>query len=630
MDGRSTVDTKKMVESASHYTYRPLDPDRREFRLVKLKPSTQFSSPVCCELVETQLRDHPPYEAISYVWGDPRAKAPVHVEDAILHVTVNLECALRYLRWEHEARWLWVDAISINQKDINERNHQVRLMKDVYSCCTADLIWFGEASNDTELGVATLKRMKTLDLQRITQHGVKSFNNQVAVGDLDGNAYLALCGILVRPKLWERVWVMQEIALCPKAIMVFGHLTMPWDILSGILDHSGVPDQYHLPFSHQRFEHDVWDAFAKSQVVEHQRDAVQGLHRGYNSNLLDVLSRFRATQSTDPRDKIYGLLGLATDTFGIQPDYRKSVCEVYLDVARAYIDQTQNLDIICQSQWPLGGAEERRSDLPSWLVDFTCQKSTKILFAQRDIFCAGSKTCPTPISLTTAGELRLVGNDLGLVASLKNRPKYTYSGGETFGPSFRYWMPDPLISEYEPDTPPFATTITKAPNYFTGEDAFQAYWRTLMTDCVAYPTARLDTLQITKYSEIFWNLRARQAKTPKAPGGWDKYDGDKDLLYEIGRVAGNLGINDIIRHWRFAVSEGGFYCMIPTDAAEGDQIAVMDGAKVPLVLRSTGESSDGIATFKFIGTAYVHGFMDGLARSWVQEGKLQEKNFILV
>jgi hypothetical protein len=88
--------------------------------------------------------------------------------------------------------------------------------------------------------------MKKLDLQRITQRGVKSFNNQVAVRDLDKSAYFALCGILVRPKLW----VMQEIALCSKAIMVFGHLTMPWDILSSILDHSGVPDQYHLPFSH--------------------------------------------------------------------------------------------------------------------------------------------------------------------------------------------------------------------------------------------------------------------------------------------------------------------------------------------------------------------------------------------
>jgi hypothetical protein len=252
------------------------------------------------------------------------------------------------------------------------------------------------------------------------------------------------------------------------------------------------------------------------------------------------------------------------------------------------------------------------------------------LFAQRDIFRAGSKTCQTPISLTAAGELRLVGSDLGLVASQKNRPKYTYSGGENFGPSFRYWMPDPLVSEHKPDTPLLGTTITKAPTYFTGEDAFQAYWRTLMTDCVSYPTARLDAPQITKYSEIFWDWRARQAKTPKVARGWDKYDGDKDLLYEMGRVAEKLGINDIIRHWRFATTEGGFYCMIPADAAEGDRVVIMDGAKVPLVLRSTGESSDGIATFRFVGTAYVHGFMDGPAQSWVQEGKLRKESFILV
>src|ERR1700739_4680277 len=56
----------------------------------------------------------------------------------------------------------------------------------------------------------------------------------------------------------------------------------------------------------------------------------------------------------------------------------------------------------------------------------------------------------------------------------------------------------------------------------------------------------------------------------------------------------------------------------------------MGGAKVPLVPRSTGESWDGIAKVRFIGTVYVHGFMDGLARSWMQEGKLQEKSFILV
>jgi Heterokaryon incompatibility protein (HET) len=403
----NSLNTQEMASRTDLYVYRPLHAGRQEFRLVKLQPSTELSSAVLCELMETELSEHPPYEAISYVWGDPKATAPIHVENAILHITLNLECALRYLRWPDETRWLWVDAISINQEDTDERNDQVRLMKDIYSSCVVDLIWFGEPQADIEVGVATLNHMKALDLQRITQHGIKTFNNQVAIRDLDHDAYYALSQILIRPQIWRRVWVMQEIALCPKAIMVFGHLTMSWDVLSSILDHTGVPDRFHRPFSHQSFEYDVWDLFAQCQVIEHQRDAVRGLHRGYNSDLLDVLSRFRETECTDPRDKIYGLLGLATNTFGVQPDYHKSICEVYLDVARAYIDRTRNLDIICQSQWPLGGGKARRPDLPSWLVDFSCTESTKILFAQRDIFCAGDKTCQTPTWLGTSGELRL-------------------------------------------------------------------------------------------------------------------------------------------------------------------------------------------------------------------------------
>lgn len=67
----------------------------------------------------------------------------------------------------YEIPQLELDAISINQSDIDERNYQVRLMKGVYSCCMADLIWFGEAKGDTELVLAT--ELKALDLQRIAQ-----------------------------------------------------------------------------------------------------------------------------------------------------------------------------------------------------------------------------------------------------------------------------------------------------------------------------------------------------------------------------------------------------------------------------------------------------------------------------
>jgi len=77
---------------------------------------------------------------------------------------------------------------------------------------------------------------------------------------------------------------------------VVGHLTLEWEAVSGILDHSGMPDRYHLPFSHQSYDLDIWDAFSKVQVIEHQREA-RNLAVPINSTLLDVLSRFRATYS---------------------------------------------------------------------------------------------------------------------------------------------------------------------------------------------------------------------------------------------------------------------------------------------------------------------------------------------
>lgn len=60
----------------------------------------------------------------------------------------ELRASLRYLRETDSRRILWVDAICINQKDFNERGHQVGIMRDIYSKAPQVLIWLGEASTD--------------------------------------------------------------------------------------------------------------------------------------------------------------------------------------------------------------------------------------------------------------------------------------------------------------------------------------------------------------------------------------------------------------------------------------------------------------------------------------------------
>lgn len=65
----------------------------------------------------------PPYEALSYVWGDPDITVPIQLHGSGHKVTRNLELALRYIRLGDRERVMWVDALCINQTDISEKNH---------------------------------------------------------------------------------------------------------------------------------------------------------------------------------------------------------------------------------------------------------------------------------------------------------------------------------------------------------------------------------------------------------------------------------------------------------------------------------------------------------------------------
>ena len=570
-------------------------------------------------------------------------------------------------------------------------------MKAIYANCTTDLVWLGEADKETQPAISIIKKMKALEIQRVTSHGTKEFTKgSKFIHQEVGSAYYPARRILTVPALWQRVWVMQELAVCPKAILVIGKYTLDWEVLSGILDHSDVPDKYHLPFSHQGLPEQLWDLFAKTQVVSHQRDIVRGLkpvrrklaeekndwsgneYEGnegevnLNSTLIDVLARFRGTYSTDPRDKIYGLLGLATDlkVLNIEPDYNKSVARVYMEVAVAHMNAARDLDLICQSQWPLGspdrpnpydrdGKREKElfgsSDeeqfyqlrvqkigiLPSWLADFSATAAQRLLFAQREIFNAGRPTISQPLKVPDDGVLPLHGTLLGKIKVSKEVRKGTRSGGLYFSPWARDWMPDSLR--------PASSSSTSTPSeYFGGEDRFQAFWRTLMLDCVTHPSRRLKDADIDEYAMQFATWREKIAKQPNGWEGaawkskeWDKYDGDQELLYSMGNLANATGIDKTIWGWKFVEVEMGMmgaetelhgdaYAMVPWGSRVGDVLAIVDGGKVPLVLRSVEHGQEGDKRWEVIGAAYVHGFMDGHAVRWSEEGRLEEQDLLII
>lgn len=84
------------------------------------------------------------YEALSYVWGDPRSVCSILVNEKAFPVTHNLFLALKHLRLPYNERKLWVDAICINQEDVEERSQQVQIMQKIYWRARRVIVWLGE------------------------------------------------------------------------------------------------------------------------------------------------------------------------------------------------------------------------------------------------------------------------------------------------------------------------------------------------------------------------------------------------------------------------------------------------------------------------------------------------------
>ncbi|KAK5125155.1 hypothetical protein LTR85_000831 [Meristemomyces frigidus] len=99
---------------------------------------------VTYELKSFESGSLPPYVALSYTWGDVRKRALVFINGLQLRVTTNLFVMLAQLpRTTISSNWLWVDAICINQEDVQDRNYQVQAMGSIFGKAWTTVIWLG-------------------------------------------------------------------------------------------------------------------------------------------------------------------------------------------------------------------------------------------------------------------------------------------------------------------------------------------------------------------------------------------------------------------------------------------------------------------------------------------------------
>ncbi|KAI1848739.1 hypothetical protein JX266_005598 [Neoarthrinium moseri] len=345
-----------------------------------------FDDPIKCTLEHVDLLPNSDYEAVSYCWGDATVTKPILVNDRIYPVTVNLFTALKYLRKEDIARRLWVDSICINQTDLDERNREIRKMRDIYSYANQLLIWLGDYTPMTKEDVSLVfdfVRAMFIYKQDDAKAKWVDYMGLEAMWHWQGKLERFLES---RSWLW-RAWILQEVAARPMPEIIEPDVTPR--VICGV---------YELPWCYFSILHLFWqsDTDVKFRLRLHapgntlsRINGVARLHQyilQHDRPLADQIACYLGLtagtfNATDERDSIYALTGLfQSEQIPTQllPDYRKPMSQILIDYATYLLKDPELIDITQYNSGTCVG-------LPSWVPDwrYKAAKSWRIVPGSR-------------------------------------------------------------------------------------------------------------------------------------------------------------------------------------------------------------------------------------------------------
>jgi hypothetical protein len=284
----------------------------REIRVVTLMQGSG-DDPIHCKLENVDFTQR--YEAVSYEWGPRGDKEYIYLNDIPFMIRKNLYDALRHYRRSRWDRVLWIDALCINQKDKPEKNKQLRMMGTIYSQAWDTLVWLGLARDDSDLAISHLKKIGLNDQDAsLAMIGSREEPHKRAM-----RAVLALCD----RTYWQRIWVVQEIRLARQITICCGNKTIAGEtfMLAGKI----IQSAFNIKIT--RLLQQIGDGLA-SKIMDYSQFR--------DLRLKDWLITTRESKSSDPKDKVYALVNLATDcrSSGLRLDCSTtvSVSQVYKDV----------------------------------------------------------------------------------------------------------------------------------------------------------------------------------------------------------------------------------------------------------------------------------------------------------
>ena len=592
------------------YSYGPLE-RQSQIRVLQLLPGSD-DAPLVGYLEHVDLDIHSSYKCLSYTWGEPVFTHGININGKVLKITSNLETALRRLRARDRLMQIWIDAICIDQTNLIERNQQVPLMRRIYSTCEECVIYLGEECDNSEIMPSFFQELYNgfvdLYLGRIKMPLFRKVHPRICAPDEP--AWNAFRLFMTRP-WFRRVWIVQEFALSKRVTMVCGEwamdATVPGSLLLlyrilglGRLDSPGhdrlALQGMRIAAQNMRMRFDCGNS---APMLDPQNPARRPTPRSLHS----LLEMTRRCDSYDPRDRVYGILGLATDldSSNLEVDYARGLVEINLDVASHLINQGEGYHMLQSIQCPIRIDDEWPSWLPVWtscepnsfrpgkrkrfdspnhqlhpnLPVFCLQRAQRTLIIQGYILDAVGELGPKRERSTPhaeqAGELRQIESLAAGSKILRNDQK-------------------------QPDS----------------------VWRTISGNATDFGISPLPPEYAAKYKhfkeKLFGHETAAKAR-PRDLGEAEYFEQLRTDILECGEFA-ICWIE--LSETRFCVTKSGMMALIPREAEVGDLIFIVlgDPSHSTHVIRRRADSNH----YTWIGQSYVHCVLGDEYRA-IEEGE---------
>jgi hypothetical protein len=547
------------------YKYNPLKAEIPETRVLSLLPG-DFGSPINVLLSTITLSESSKSspEALSYAWGPVGERVDITVkgpQDRTLSITANLAEALRYLRYTTAPRLLWIDAICINQQDLEERSRQVRWMTKIYSSAQRVIIWVGTKSGESDLALDCIS--KIVARVRIDPHTTQLYSITAETHWTDHNAPLPLSGeeqaamSQFYSRSWfRRLWVWQEVHLAREAMLLCGFRYVPWEAVRLGVMYLGL-----------RPHPETVEWLAPEAAFN-----LCGFGTSKNDPLSLLLHQTRDSDCSDPRDRIYALLSFLSRELQarIIPDYTKSVEEVYKDVMLEHfgMNDFDGPGLLTTIEL-LGGIPRNPSWVPRWEVPRLATRFYHIKAAVE------TRPCVMDHSTTSIG---ILGVQFAEIAEVESINLSNDVDQDRMLVELRRLKECFLPASGKNNSPKGLSTLlaTLTTNYLAERHHPPYGWRPSMADFQSFSDHVFETTELAdpRFGPLFRNIR--------------EFGSGRTLCSTI---------------------DGGF-CLGPVGVRSGDILTVFLGCDSPMVLRPVASDLQG---HHVVGQAYCHGFMDGEA-----------------